>query len=344
MVCRRSMAKFPSQRKIMYAGAAVANDGGFTETHTLCLPKDLSLLNRRGYASTTRKGVPLVYRVAATVYPTGIDGSGYTVTTSSDVRTSVKFLGCQNNWVMKNAAVKWHAAREKMFSDSGIRKSDRGAYDHEIRYGYDASNDSFAGPVDGFGNAFTGGTWDISTLAYAADSAFALTLVGDGDDSETDAFTGSQLSLGHSYLVSRANQLEDTNLHAEEGPSKYSTLRRMLEFELGAEPNIDDDVTTLARNSQDNPPYEVLDLSSSGDIAHDITEEVELGRLCLSPQGSINSNAAGVVGTGPQTVIIDVPFGIFRVLMGHHDPGNNSGIEDDLAVGIEVLDIFEMQG
>ena len=319
----------------MYAGATVSN-GSFAETHTICVPKDLSLLNRRGYASTTRKGVPLIYRVAATVYPTGLDGSGYVTNVSTDVKTTVKYLGCQNNWVMKNAAVKWHAAREKMFSDSGVRKSDRGAYDHEIRFAYDTSGDSFAGPVDGAGNAFTGGTWDITTLAYAADSAFALTLVGDGDDSDTDAFTGTQLSLGHSYLVSRTNQQADTNLQAEEGPSKFSTLRRMLEFELGAEPNIDDDVLTLARNAQDNPPYEVLDLSDSGDVSHDITEEVELGRSVMMPQGSGASL--------PQTTVLDIPFGIMRVLMAHRDPGDNSGITDDLALGLEVLDIFEMQG
>ena len=139
------MAKFPSQRKIMYAGATVSN-GNFAETHTISLPKDLSILNRRGYASTTNKGVPLVFRVAATVYPTGLDGSGYTTSVSSDVRTTVKFLGCQNNWVMKNAAVKFHAAREKMFKKAGVKKAHRGAYAHEIRYGYDAAGDSFAAP------------------------------------------------------------------------------------------------------------------------------------------------------------------------------------------------------
>ncbi len=336
------MAKFPSQRKIMYAGAAVSN-GNFAETHTLCVPKDLSLLNRRGYASTTRKGVPLVYRVAATVYPTGLDGSGYTTSVSSDVRTTVKFLGCQNNWVMKNAAVKFHAAREKAFRDAGVTKGSRGAYSHEIRYAYDASGDSFSAPVDGLGAAFTGGTWDLTSIAYGSDASFALTLVGDGDDEESDAFNGSQLQIGHSYLLSRTNQIADTNPELEEGPAKFSVLQEMLNEDLD-DSGVADDVRGDARNDQDNPPYEVLDLSDSGDVGHDITEEVELGRLCLSPQGSMNSNAAGVVGTGPQTTVLDVPFGIMRVLMAHRDPGDNSGITDDLALGLEVLDIFEMQG
>ncbi len=328
------MAKFPSQRKILYAGAAVSN-GSFAETHTLCVPKDLSILNRRGYASTSRKGVPLVYRVAATVYPTGLDGSGYTTTVAADIRTTAKFLGCQNNWVIKNAAVKWHAAREANFKLAGIKKRDRGAYSHEIRYGYDAVGDSFAAPVDGLGVAFTGGTWDKSDLSYAADASLGLVLVGDGDDEETDSFSGSQLSLAHSYLVSRKNQQADTNLETEEGPSRYSVLNKMLSgFQESV--SVQDDIIENARGEQDNPPYEVLDLSDSGDVGHDITEEVELGRINMMPQGS--------GATLPQTIILDIPFGICRVLMSHQDPGNNSGFGDDLAIGLEVLDIFEMQG
>ncbi len=328
------MAKFPSQRKIMYAGSAVSN-GNFAETHTICVPKDLSILNRRGYASTTRKGVPLVYRVAATVYPTGLDGSGYTTSVSSDVRTTVKFLGCQNNWVMKNAAVKWHAAREQMFRSAGVTKRTRGAFAHEVRYAYDSSGDSFSAPVDGAGDAFTGGTWDLSKIAYAGDPEFNLCLVGNGLDEESGDVTMSQASIGHSYLLSRLNQEADTNLEAEEGPAKFSVLNQILDSGLAAT-SADDNVRAEARGAQDNPPYEVMDISSSGDVGHDITEEVELGRTILMPQGS--------GATLPQTVVLDIPFGITRVMMAHRDPGDNSGITDDLALGLEVLDIFEMQG
>lgn len=319
------------------------SNGSFAETHTICVPKDLSILNRRGYASTTRKGVPLIYRVRATVYPSGIDGSGYNVTASGDVRTTIKFNGCQNNWVMKNAAVKFHAAREKMYRDAGVKKGSRGAYSHEIRYAYDAAGDSFAAPVDGTGAAFTGGTWDISSLASGPDTAFALTLVGDGDDEESNAFNGAELSIGHAYLLSRVNQQADTNLEAEEGPAKYSVLQALLSSDLDTA-NAADEVVGTGRDEQDNPPYEVLDLSDSGDVSHDITEEVELGRLCMYPSGSIDSNQAAVVGSGPQSIVLDVPFGIMAVHMSHQDAGNNSGVNDDLALGIEVLKISEMQG
>ena len=324
------MAKFPSQRKIMYAGAAVSN-GNFAETHTLCLPKDLSILNRRGYASTTRKGVPLVYRVAATVYPSGLDGSGYTTSVSSDVRTTVKYLGCQNNWVMKNAAVKFHAAREKMFAKAGVKKAHRGAYSHEIRYGYDSYGDSFAAPVDGNGDAFTGGTWDLSDMSTEDDVSFKLRLVGTGID-ESAASAIADLGIGLSYLQSRGKVADDTNLETSDTPAKFSILNDLLD-DSDLDLAYKDDIVSEAQDAQDNPPYDTM---ASGDTNNDITEEVELGRTVLMPQGS--------GATLPQTTILDVPFGIFRVLMANRDPNDDSGIVDDLALGLEVLDIFEMQG
>jgi hypothetical protein len=324
------MAKFPSQRKIMYAGAAVSN-GNFTETHKICVPKDLSILNRRGYASTTRKGVPLVYRVAATVYPTGLDGSGYTTSVSSDVRTSVKFLGCQNNWVLRNAAVKFHAAREKMFRRAGVKKSHRGAYSHEIRYAYSGASDTFAAPVDGSEEAFVGGTWDLSDMITEDDNSFKLRLVGTGLD-ESSANAISDLNISLSYLQSRAKVPDDSNLESSTMPAKFSILNDLLD-DADIDIGFKDDIVSEAQDAQDNPPYDIMAVN---DTNNDVTEEVELGRTVLMPQGS--------GATLPQTTVLDVPFGIMRVLMAHRDPGDNSGIVDDLALGLEVLDIFEMQG
>ena len=314
----------------MYAGAAVSN-GNFTETHKICVPKDLSILNRRGYASTTRKGVPLVYRVAATVYPTGLDGSGYTTSVSSDVRTSVKFLGCQNNWVLRNAAVKFHAAREKMFRRAGVKKSHRGAYSHEIRYAYSGASDTFAAPVDGSEEAFVGGTWDLSDMITEDDNSFKLRLVGTGLD-ESSANAISDLNISLSYLQSRAKVPDDSNLESSTMPAKFSILNDLLD-DADIDIGFKDDIVSEAQDAQDNPPYDIMAVN---DTNNDVTEEVELGRTVLMPQGS--------GATLPQTTVLDVPFGIMRVLMAHRDPGDNSGIVDDLALGLEVLDIFEMQG
>ncbi len=326
--------KFPSQNKIMYAGANVSN-GSFAQTHLINVAKDLSILNRRGYAMTDRKGVPWIYKVALTVYPSALDGSGYT-STDAQARTSVKALGTQNTWVARNAAVKWHAAREKMFRDAGVKKSLRGAYSHELRYCYANNGETLAAPVDGVGAAFNGGTWDTSDLSVESDADFGLVLVGNGDEQYTDDFSGTALQFSHAYLVSRVNQQLDTNREMDESPAPFSVLSKMLERTGLADESASDDVLFEARDAQDNPPYEVLDISDSGDVSHDVTEEVELGRITLQPQGS--------GGSLSQTVTFDVPFGIFRILMAHRDPGDDTGLTAPLAVGLQVLDIYPMQG
>ncbi len=308
------------------------SNGSFAETHNICIPKDLSLTNFRGYASTTRKGVPLVFRVAATVYPSGIDGSGYTTSVSSDVRTTVKFLGCQNNWVTKNAAVKWQAARDAMLKAAGIRKGDLGAYAHEIRYEWDSVDTAYAVPVDGTGAALTGGTWDMTKFVNEADPEFGLKLIGTGND-EDAAINTSVINFAYSYLSSRQTVPSDSNLESAEAPAVNSILKQMFLSGTGVDRAEQSYIETDVKGQGDNPPY---DLFATADTDHDITEPVELGRAVLLPQGSGASL--------PQTVILDVPFGIMEVQMAHRDPGDNSGITDDLALGLEVLDIFEMQG
>ncbi len=336
------MVKFPSQNKLQYAQAsAVSNDAWsqFTTANAamdgtvaghLNLPKDLSILNRRGYASTDRKGVPLVYRCSVTLYAQDEDGFGYDLTPGVDFATTLKIDGCQNNWVMKNAAVKYHAAREKMFRDAGVKKGSRGAYAHEIRYNWDGANNSWLIPIDGNGNTFTGGTWDTSELTWSSDVSFQLKLIGTGDDEESDAFAGTVIQLGHSYLMSRASVPADTNPELDETPAKFSVLNHMLQDAFGRTSEADD-VIAEARDEQDNPPYELLDISDSGDVNHDITEPVELGRA--------------VAGLGNQiaTVLVDIPFGIADMRLTHYDQADTN-VTSSPSICVEVLDIFPMQG
>ncbi len=321
---------------MLYQTGALSNDTYTIPTSggvagALNLPKDLSLMNRRGYASTTRKGVPLIYRAKIDFFPQDEDGQGPSTAMGADFQATLKINGAQNNWVMRNAAVKYHAAREKMFRDAGVAKSTRGAYSHEIRYGYDGASDTWLVPIDGDGNAFTGGTWDLTDLTYYPDGEFSLCLVGAGDDEESDAFAGTALSIGHSYLLSRANQQADTNLEADETPAKFSVLNSMLSGDSLATDSGSDDVREEARNAQDNPPYEVLDISDSGDVNHDITEPVELGRAVCGQ------------GYGHGSVIVDIPFGIAELKATVYD-ANDTNITPSLLFGVEVLDIFEMQG
>lgn len=333
-------AKFPSQTRLTYESGSLSNDTWGSAGY-VNIPKDLSIVNRRGYASTSRKGTPYVYRCKFTLFAQQLDGTGYaTVTDFTDndgdgfeptrnLYTTAKLLGVQNNWVMKNAAEKFHEARENMFKRDGMKKSDRGTYSHEIRYNFDSNSQTWISPVDGDGAAFTGGTWDLSELVTSADVAVALKLTGIGLDEDT-ANTATALNIGHSYLMSRRSQELDTNTGVEEGPANLSILRSLL---ADSEPNSlrVDNINVLVAGEQDNPPYEVLDLSDSGDVNHDITEAVELGRL-ISQAGAPISE-----------VIIDVPFGIFEVQAQHFDAGDTN-ITSPVCYALEVIDIFEMQG
>ncbi len=340
------MAKFPSQKLITYDTPNLTNDA-LQDCGVLSIPKDLSILNRRGYASTTRKGVPLNYRMRFTLYSMTRAGKRPAVNTdattsvsvdttsetqmAADATTLLRVTGCQNNWVMRNAAVKWHAAREQMFKDAGIKKSARGAYSHEIRYCYIAHDETLMTPTDGDGADLAGGTWDISQLAFSGDNEFALALVGQGADEEAGGFTGDSLSMGLSYLQSRLSQQADTNLESEEGPSAHSVLNQMLSGSAVHTSTVDDDIVDEARNAQDNPPYDIVDISSSGDVNNDITEPVLLGQCVTS------------ISTPVASFICDVPFGIAKI-QARHSGGADQSIVDPVFFSAEVLKISEMQG
>ena len=335
------MAKFPSQNKLIYETGALGNDAWTSAGH-LNLPKDLSVLNRRGYASTTRKGVPLVYRVRLTMSQHTLSGrasarnadSAGSASVDTDVETAIaadnatlmKVLTCQNNWVMRNAAVKFHAAREMMFKKAGISKKHRGAYAHEIRYNFDAASQSWLSAYDGAGAAFTGGTWDVSKLSLDDDTDVQLKLVGSGADESTD-WAAAALQIGFSYLSSRATVPADSNLESSEGPTERSALRQLLAAPIILNTTADDIVAT-AHDEQDNPPY---DLWAADDTNHDITEPVEAGRVICGP------------GVSQGSLICDIPFGLAE-LHARHAGATDQSVVDPVAFGVEVLDIYEMQG
>lgn len=335
--------RMPSQKKLLYydtTESGVSNDtwttaqsGGTGGGHTN-LVKDLSLLNRYGLDHTTRDGTPLVYRVRVTLHGQTFAGAGAAVSgfAGDDSFTTIKVDGCQNTWVMKEAAKKFHKARELYFAEAGVAKNSRGKYSHTLRYNYNGASDTWLTPIDGNGAAFNGGTWDVSTIGYGGDESFQLGLVGSGDDEESNQFTGSYMSIGHAYLVSRANMPADTNPQTSETPAKYSVLNKMLAG-AGLINELQRDIAKeSARGEQDNPPYEVLDISDTGDVDHDVTEPVELGRMTVG-------GGDGFV----RSMVIDVPFGIMDVRLQHYSQADENEVFDPVW-GVELLKISEMTG
>ena len=326
------MAKFPSQKKMAYDLTGI-DDATMTSSGYLNVPKDLSLLNRRGYASTTRKGVPLVYRCRIGFYlhddlgrttMTVADDSGALATTASS-QAVLKVTGCQNNWVMRNAAVKFHAARENMMKKAGIAKNTRGAYDHHIRYEYDTDGQTWLSPIDGDGAAFTGGTWDVTTIRTEDDNDFSLKLVGSAVSEDTGVSTAVQ-QIGYSYLASRQNLREDTNDESEEIGVR-SILGDML-----SEGNLTlasrDDYSLDAEDNQDQVPYDHFALSETN---HDVTESIELGRAMIG------------LGDGYGSCVVDIPFGLCDIRTTVDQAGAFT-TEPNGLLTVEVLKISEMQG
>lgn len=322
-------AKMPSQIKLLYATGAISN-GNFTSLGVVNLPKDLSIVNRRGYDHTDSKGVPYTFRVAVHWMPSGLDGSGYVVSGSSDIRTTVKFLTVANNWVAKNAGIAWHNARNASLKRAGVKMKTLGAYAKTIRYNWEGDATTFLAPVDGSGAALAGGTWDTTTVFNGIDeNGFRLKLIGTGDDEENNVST-TDINALHSYLQSRGTVKPDSNTEISEVPSGASLL---LATRDGRDSDVDESqsVRIDVRGAQDNPPYDEF---LGSDTNNDITESLEAGRLVMYP-----SQQSGII-----TSVFDVPFGLFEVQAANRDPGDNSGIVDDMAFAVEILDIYPMLG
>lgn len=318
------MAKFPSQRKLIYDIAGI-DDASMTSSGHLCLPKDLSIVNRRGYASTTRKGVPLVFRCKVDFYLQDDLGQGPSTAYDADMQATMKLVGAQNNWVMKNAAVKFHAAYHKSLRKAGVKKSHLGAYAHEIRYGFDAHDDTFLAPIDGDGAAFTGGTWDLTDIFTESDSSgFKLKLIGQHLDEE-GGNTATAVHIGQSYLASRSHVPLDSNLESSESPQKFSILNELLRD--GQTSAVDDNIIVEMRDQGDNPPYEVDPDNANSDI----TESIELGR------------AIAGMGNGYGSMLVDIPFGLCDIRTSVQQAASST-LEPNGLMCVEVLDIFEMQG
>jgi hypothetical protein len=321
-------AKMPSQNKLLYATGAISN-GNYTSVGVVNLPKDLSIVNRRGYDHTDSKGVPYTFKVAVHWIPSGLDGSGYTVTAAADVRTSVKFLTVANNWVAKNAGVAWHKARMASMKRNGIKMVQLGAYAKTIRYNWLSDATTFLDPVDGAGAALVGGTWDTTTVFNDNDEdGFRLRLIGTGDD-EDNVTTTTDINALFSYLQSRGTVKGDSNVEISNTPSKHSLLMSTMIGTGDADET--GYITGDVKGAQDNPPYDQI---VGSDTNNDITEALEAGRLVMYP-----SQQSGII-----TSVFEVPFGIFEVQAANRDPDDNSGFVDDMAFSVEVLDIYPMQG
>lgn len=325
-----------SQRLISYEmnTASTTADGEEPSYATVNLARDFSALNRCHIENTNSKGKPLVYRVLVKVWPKIKDQSGSgggdedTLGESMDADAILfnQFLGAGNNWVMRNGSVKTHAAREMMFKRAEISKKMRGAYDGTIHYCLEAHTESLLTPqvfgTAGQGSDINGGSWEYSQLIYPDDTSGAyIALTGShSDEDSTTAF--STVCMPQLYLASRGEVEADSNVPETTSVAKHSILRKLL----GAATNqgTQDELVDLATDNQDQPPYDLTEVSGDWGKKH------ELGRLLCGGEG-------GVFGG---SVIMDVPFGIFQVATQLLNAAD--AVEQAFDFTVELLDVYEM--
>lgn len=281
------------------------------------LPRDLSLVNRKGFDMTSSKGVPLVYHCRLTVYRPSQD--------DTDVMLSVAVGGAQSNWVTRNASVKTHFAREKMYRNAGVKKSERGRYDKTLRLNFNAASQTWMVPVltDG-SSTFTasGSDWDPSKIAVGEDADLIPTLFG-AVVNEENAINAATFNIQNAYLASRRKPSIDDETDTED-VAVHSILRQMFVVDDADS----DEIQAIAHTVGDAPPYD------SDSASGTFTSQTTLGLMQI-----------GNLASGQTSMDIDIPFGIFAMQVAKQTLDNATGaMESDPLIRIEVLGISEMQG
>ena len=311
--------KMPTSRTLFYETNNLSSltwtDGG-----KINIMRDLATINRHNVAHTNSKGVPYVVRCAITTsckvaYGLGSTSYNQIFNEDDDMVQVTQILHAPNTWVTRNAVVKTHAARENMFKQQGVKKSERGAYSRTIRPTWSASPDTFLTPMKASGTegeSYVAGTWDYSALKADDGDLTHLMLTGDA----------SMLSL---YLDSRKQISSDSNSDDDDvnQPADSNILRQLLSPTLGISSK-DDDVVALARDEQDNPPYS---LDNDGDH----TDPILAGRHFIGARAGLT-----------HTEVYDIPLGIFQVkgLNAYVDAGASR--TTPMNIKVEVLGIYEM--
>ncbi len=301
------MAKKIMQKHLSYIVPGAGNDATDASYMNINFCKDLSLTNRQNITQTDRKGVPKIYGFKITATGSVIPKSTVSDEALSDDDVSgslltMRFYAPMSNWVMRNGAVKTHIAREKMFEKGVVDPAARGAYSHTIRYALEAGAESYLAPVSTTARtAFAGGTWDISQLIWERDTGGAYLTLTSAHNAEGSTTTFTNLCMPQLYLSSRQGKIEDDTNVDDFTAATYSVINQLMTEDTT---EAMDEVITLAKGEQDNPPYDTA-------TNNDWTDLIEVGRIQFNPYTG-----------GMASTFIEVPFGVCRIqaqLLNHVD-------------------------
>ncbi len=288
-----------------------------TSSIYLNLPRDLALANRKNFAMTSKKGVPLVYHCKFTVLRPATD--------DTDVILYQAVGTAQKNWVTRNASVKLHYARERMFKNAGVRRSERGRYDSTIRLVYDSATQSWAVPLftdDSSVFTVSGSEWDHTKIAIDEDDSLVPALFGPVAN-EAASVSATTFNIQNAYLNSR-RKVELDDLTSGESSAEHSIIRSMF----NVEDTVDDELSEIADDNQDQPPYD------SDAAAGTFTS---VAYAALIQMGNISAPMV--------TYYVDIPFGICQLDTAKQTVDDSNGdMSGNVVITVEVLGHSEMEG
>lgn len=284
------------------------------------LARDLSLANRKELTQCTTKGVPLVYHCRVTIVRPFMDNERVILTGKGHT--------AQQNWVTRNAAVKTHFAREAMYKNAGVKKSERGRYDKTLKLNYNQESQTWALPEFSDQSAIynlTGSDWDPSKIAIDDDASLVPTLFGPIVDEES-LVNSTTFNIQNAYLASRRKpQVDDMSVGEDVAAS--SILRQMFTVD----DERDDEIQALTQVVGDSTPYD------SDSVQGTFTSE------SVAAYGAVGTYAAPTI-----TFDVDVPFGLmfWEMRKGTTDGAASgaNGMKNHVPFHVEVLGISEMQG
>lgn len=202
------------------------------QTRYINIPKLMAKLNRKNFRHFDNKGYLLNYAVS--IQQTG---PGYRSLYST----------ANDNWVLKNAGRKWHAARMADFAKMGVTAKDLGEYNRTIRPYLDFGHASGTEVVllDHDGDTIDGGEWTYTGVAAPAGMidenssddhhnadfySLVLTGVHGGVTTAGSRDRYSHVSMTQSYIQSRRTRDENIGSTAEPGEHTVQDPSPLLEF------------------------------------------------------------------------------------------------------------------
>jgi hypothetical protein len=315
------------QFTIPSGGGATADSRSYIDT-----AKELSKCNRRLYSQSRLYG----YQGLTFIWKATADAGAQTL---SSIECSVRTAG--NTWVVQNAHTKgaalWHQMQELVLEDN---PSVAGKWhDFKCLLSLQHVQDRVLDVVDGQGNPYLGGEWNISTyvmpqhdVAVAGDGSgippgeplpadeFDPVLIG------TDTGSSNKRSLVVAYEQSRATVFADA-------PNVPTTLKDSFFNLLTDSGSQEPELAEVIRAENDNPPYD-LDAYPGGatnggtavTVAYGAISASEVdGRLggFVAPCGLLEIEIKGYDQDGVQFPVASMPeIG----LLLHVAPGAYKGV------------------